>query len=184
MEGIHSSLKSMRWEPCSSVAPATQMRYGMSDRMRIRGIERELQVEAIEELCNSSLRNSCAKEKEEDFLLHSAVNTMRNQACILRCKVDARRGSGTLGIVTRPPKKTKMGHRLSSLLPRGSVRFVNAFSEETISPQTAHARHAGRQEISSAAHATTGEFPTSPIAWVNEILARRVREVSAAVVPD
>ena len=150
MEGIHSSLKSMRWEPCSSVAPATQIRYGMSDRMRLRGIEREL--EAIEKLCNSFLRNSCTKEKEEDFLLHSAVNTMRNQACILRCKVDARRGSGTLGIVTRPPKKTKMGHRLSSLLPRGSVRFVDAFGEETISSQTARARHACRQEISSAAH--------------------------------
>jgi len=31
---------------------------------------------------------------------------------------------------------------------------------------------------------TTGEFLTSPISWVNGILARRVREVSAAVVPD
>jgi len=105
---------------------ATLMRYGMSDRERLRRIERDLEV--VEEAWQRNGHIN-SMHTEEELLVHSAVNSMRNQAYILRCTIEARRGAR--GNLTRPLKKAKTSKQTRSSTTVSRVRFVDTL-ENTV----------------------------------------------------
>ena len=105
---------------------ATLMRYGMSDRERLRRIERDLEV--VEEAWQRNGHIN-SMHTEEELLVHSAVNSMRNQAYILRCTIEARRGARCN--LTRPLKKAKTSKQTRSSTTVSRVRFVDTL-ENTV----------------------------------------------------